>query len=196
MIRGIDFTYNEDITAVNREQFDAHNMLYQNYVKQYNEINEILITNEAERQSSNTVYSKFRCLKRGETYSLDAIIFHELYFENMGGVKNVVPIEFISMIKNQFENFAYWREDFIATAKASRGWAILCYEQRSNRFMNISLDAHDKGVVGMAFPIIVLDTYEHAYYLQYQNDKETYFHNFLDNINWNVVLRRMQILQR
>lgn len=83
--------------------------------------------------------------------------------------------------------------DFVATAKASRGWAVLCYDQRSYRLRNISLDSHDLGNIAYSAPILVLDVYEHAYFLQYADNKSEYINRFMDNINWYVVNQRMGI---
>ncbi len=187
MIERIPFTYTNDITVINQTQFEAHMRLYQGYVNNINKIDAILQRGDAQRDQANATFSWYRELKRGETYALDGVILHELYFENIGG-NTPTPGEVTrGMIEQDFGSYSAWQEDFIATAMASRGWAILCYDQRSMRLRNISLDWHDLGNIAYSAPILVLDVYEHAYFLQYADNKAEYVENFMRNINWNVV---------
>jgi Fe-Mn family superoxide dismutase len=190
MIEKIEFRYTDDITVVNREQFEVHMRLYDGYVTNINKIDEILMHGDAQRDQSNTTFSWYRELKRGETYALDGVILHELYFENIGG-NTPTPDEITAdMLVQDFGSFKNWQEDFIATAKASRGWAVLCFDQRSMRLRNISLDAHDLGNIAYSAPILILDMYEHAYFLQYADNKAEYINAFMNNINWPVVAGR------
>jgi Fe-Mn family superoxide dismutase len=192
MIEGMAFKYTQDIRVINREQFEAHVRLYEGYVNKINEIDRIL-ENDPKREDANATFSFYRECKRGETYALNGVILHELYFENMGGgVKmNVPSSSVIEQLTMDFGSFVNWEKDFIATAKASRGWALLCYDQRSYRLRNISLDAHDLGNIAYSAPFLVLDVYEHAYFLQYADNKNEYISRFMDDINWEVVNQRM-----
>lgn len=191
MIEKVQFNYTEDITVVNREQFEAHMRLYEGYVTNINKIDAELIHGNPQRDQSNTTFSYYRELKRGETFALNGVILHELYFENIGGDTEIPERTVANMIAADFGNMENWQEDFIATAKASRGWAILCLDQRSGRLRNISLDAHDLGNIAYSAPFLVLDMYEHAYFLQYADKKADYINQFMKNINWDVVGERM-----
>lgn len=187
----INFTYSDDITVINEEQFDVHMRLYEGYIKSMNEIDRILGSDDAQRDKANATFSFYRELKRGETYALDGVILHELYFENIGGRQEKPDRSVREMLEHDFGRFENWQEDFIATAKASRGWAILCFDQRSQKLRNISLDSHDLGNITYSAPALVLDVYEHAYFLQYQDKKAEYINRFLKNINWKVVSDRL-----
>lgn len=189
-IEKMRFEYTNEITAVNRKQFEEHLKLYEGYVNKINEIDETLQQNP-ELDKANATYSHFRGLKRGETFALDGVILHELYFENMGGTMQEPDILTLRSLADSYPSFDEWKQDFIATGIASRGWAMLVYDQRSRRFRNISLDAHDVGNVSLSFPVLVMDVYEHAYFGQYWTDKAGYIDNFMKNINWAVVNRRM-----
>mgnify|MGYP000023241171 CR=1 FL=1 len=192
MIEKIKFQYTDDITVINRKQFEAHIRLYEGYVDKINEIDRILMNN-SRREDANATFSFYRECKRGETYALNGVILHELYFENIGGRINTPNKVTVGQLEMYFGNFDNWKNDFIATAKASRGWAVLCYDQRSCRLRNISLDAHDLGNIAYSAPILVLDVYEHAYFLQYGDNKTEYINRFMENINWEVIDDRMGI---
>ncbi len=105
----------------------------------------------------------------------------------------MVPDSVLKLIERDFGTFENWELDFIATAKASRGWSILAFEQKTQRFMNMSLDTHDMGGIVLGFPLIVLDVYEHAYFMQYGTDKVSYINNFLYNVNWMTVKDRAEL---
>lgn len=186
----VNFQYSDQISVVNRPQFEAHVRLYEGYIKKINEIDSKL-NNNPNREEANSTYSLYRGLKRGETFSIDGVILHELYFSNIGGNAKMPSNRVVQHLNYYFKNMEGWAKDFIATAKSSRGWTILCYDPRSKILRNISLDAHDVGNITHSYPILVLDMYEHAYFLQYADDKEEYIFQFMKNINWDVVEKRM-----
>lgn len=191
MIEKINFTYNDSIKVINKDQFEAHMRLYEGYVTSINKIDAQFQAGNDSRNQANSTFSYYRELKRGETYALNGVILHELYFENIGGDTTVPDRTVISKLEKDFGTFQNWQEDFVATAKASRGWAVLSYDQRSDRYRNISLDAHDLGNIAYSAPVLVLDMYEHAYFLQYADKKADYIDNFMKNINWSIVGDRM-----
>ena len=189
LIEKIQFTYTPDITAVNRKQYEEHLKLYEGYVNKINEIDEILMKNP-EYEKANATYSHFRGLKRGESFAMDGVILHELYFENLGGTSRQAEMLTVQTITQHFQGFDRWEKEFAATGKASRGWAVLIWDQRSTRLRNVSLDSHDEGNIALGFPLLVMDVYEHAYWGQYGADKAAYIEQFMKNINWQVVNRR------
>ena len=193
MIQKIDFTYTDEITVINEEQFDTHIRLYEGYINKFNEIEEIFEAGDSERNEANATYSKFRCLKLGANYSINGVILHELYFQNLGGAIAEPSARTAEMISHYYGCVSDWMEDFIATAKASRGWAVMAFEQRTGRLMNVSLDSHSKGNIAYYAPMLVLDVYEHAYFLQYGDNKNEYIRRFMQNINWPVVDARLQV---
>lgn len=185
----IEFEYSEDVTVINQEQFEVHMRLYEGYINKMNEIDQLLFE-DGDLEQANATYSQYRGLKRGETFALNGVILHELYFQNIGGEKQPDTM-IMQLLTRDFGSHDQWVKHFIATAKASRGWAVLAYDCRSNRFRNISLDAHDYGNIAFSTPVLVLDMYEHAYFLQYADKKAEYINNFMKNIDWDVVSLRI-----
>ena len=189
----VNFKY-ANISAISKKQFDVHLQLYKGYVKKINEIDNKL-RGAAGREEADATYSLYRGLKKGETYSLDGVILHELYFNNLGGTLKIPPLQIETLLTRYFGSYENWVEDFIACGKAARGWAILAYDPRSKMLRNILSDAHDEGVVWTGYPIIIMDVYEHAYYIDYGNKKEDYIKNFIQDINWDVIARRVSMLK-
>lgn len=187
-----EYVYNTSV--VSAKQYDEHMKLYKGYVTKINEIWRDL-QNPDIRSSANATYSTYRSLKKGETYSLDGVILHEGYFANMS-MSNAVPgAKTKASFEEFFDGYNNWADDFTACARSARGWCIYGYDQRSLSFMNILLDAHDWGDVALFFPVLIIDMYEHAYFLDYGTDKNAYIKNFMAGINWDVVEKRMDAVR-
>ena len=187
------FPYNTGV--VSRKAYDDHMTLYHGYVEKTNEITHELKTNP-EWATSNATASHYRGWKKGETYAINGVILHELYFQNLGNEAGPMGQNIQNLLNRNFESTDKWREDFIACAQAARGWCILVYEQRTNTFRNIVLDSHEDGNIASAYPLIVLDMYEHAYFIDYGTDKIAYINRFLSNIPWATIEKRAAILKR
>lgn len=188
-ISKVNFQYNNTINAVSKQQYDVHLALYEGYVNKINEIWIELQTNP-ERDKANATYSKYRGLKKGETFALNGVILHELYFQNLGGTNNTPSGSSLELINQYFGSYDNWRADFVACGKAARGWAVLAFDQRSKTLVNILCDSHDDGNVCNAYPLLIMDVYEHAYFIDYQNKKADYIDKFMLDINWDIVNKR------
>ncbi|MGB7604785.1 MAG: superoxide dismutase [Lutisporaceae bacterium] len=189
----LNFQYNNTINAVSKKQYDVHLELYEGYVNKTNEIWKEL-KDAPQSEKANATYSKYRGLKKGETYALNGVILHELYFDNLGGINNTPSGVALELINQFFGSYENWKQDFIACGKAARGWTILCYDQRSKSLKNILCDSHDEGNIVNAYPLIIMDVYEHAYFVDYQNKKADYIESFMLDINWDSVNKRARKL--
>ena len=70
---------------------------------------------------------------------------------------------------------------------AGRGWAWTAYDWDEGRLFNYIGDAQNTFPVWNATPLVALDVYEHAYFLDYQTDRAAYIEAFLRNLDWDVV---------
>ncbi len=176
------------LNGISQRQITEHfDILYKGYVNKTNEITERLLG--ARREEADPTYSYFRELKLEETYAKDGVILHELYFLNLGD--NGQPCSpLLDAITRAFGSYGEWEEDFKATGLSARGWAILTFDPRDGALHNYLLDAHNLGVVANSIPILVLDVYEHAYFIDYGAHRKPYIDAFMLNIDWDVVNRR------
>lgn len=168
-----------------REHFEV---LYKGYVNKVNEIKEKLAT--ANRAEASSMYSEIRSLKVEETFNMDGVKFHELYFQNLGGAGGRPKGPLLQAIIDNFGSYEKWEEDFIATGLAARGWAVLSFDPRDRGLHNYLLDAHNVGVVIRTVPILILDVYEHAYFIDYGTKRRAYIEAFMRNINWEAAASR------
>lgn len=168
--------------------FDTH---YKGYVTKLNGVLEKLETTD--RSKANQNYSEYRALKVEETFNHMGVLLHELYFENLRDGKGTKPgAKLMEKISGDFGSFEKWKEDFKACGIALRGWAVLVLDLTTGRLINNGLDAHNVYAMTNTIPLLVMDVYEHAYYVDNGPKRAPYIDAFLENVNWNVVEKRLE----
>jgi len=169
--------------------FEAH---YKGYVTKYNEIQEKLADlNFSDRSKANQNYSEYRELKVEETFNYMGVVLHELYFGHLGA-KGQPSEAFKNKVEEDFGSWDACVQELKAAGIAFRGWAVLGLDVFSGRLVVNGLDAHNLYNFTGLIPLIILDTYEHAYYVDYKNKRPPYIDAFLENINWDVVNERFE----
>jgi Fe-Mn family superoxide dismutase len=175
------------LDGISRTTIEAHYRLYQGYVAKRNEILARLA--EVDLGSANQVYSDLRALKVDLTFAIGGIKNHEIYFAHLGGEGGSPVGAIADLIERDFGSADAWRADLVATGMAARGWAWTAYDWDEARLFNYVGDAQNTFPVWNASPLVALDVYEHAYFLDYQTDRATYIDAFLRNLDWSVVNR-------
>ncbi|MEK7636093.1 MAG: superoxide dismutase [Patescibacteria group bacterium] len=165
---------------------EHHDVLYVGYVKKWNEIQEKLKT--VDRALANGTYSEFGELKREETFAMNGIKLHEGYFDNMiPATQQEIPApsgKVKELVERDFGSYEKWEEDFKALGVAARGWVILAYDLDEKRLCNYLCDSHNQGGVWNSVALLIMDVYEHAYFLDYATARKAYIEAFFKNINW------------
>ena len=174
-----------ELDGISRASVEAHYKLYQGYVAKRNEILGRLAT--VDLGAANQVYSDLRALKVDLTFAIGGIKNHELYFEHLGGAGGDPDGPIAALIERDFGSVDAWRADLKATGMAARGWAWTAYDWDEQRLFTYVGDAQNTFPVWNATPLVALDVYEHAYFLDYQTDRASYIDAFLANVDWDVV---------
>jgi Fe-Mn family superoxide dismutase len=174
-----------ELEGISRASVEAHYRLYQGYVAKRNEILGKLA--DVDLGSANQVYSELRALKVDLTFAIGGIKNHELYFAHLGGGGGEPAGAFAALVKRDFGSVDAWRSDLKATGMAGRGWAWTAFDWDEGRLFNYIGDAQNTFPVWNATPLVALDVYEHAYFLDYQTDRASYIDAFFDNLDWDVV---------
>lgn len=129
-------------------------------------------------------------LKREELIAMNSMILHELYFDSLGG-EGKPDGALRDALMRDFDSLDRWRAQFIAMGKAlggGSGWVLLTYSYRDKRLINQWAADHTCCLAG-ATPILALDMYEHSYHMDYGANAAAYVDSFMENINWENVLR-------
>jgi Fe-Mn family superoxide dismutase len=174
-----------ELEGISRPAVEAHYKLYQGYVAKRNEILGKLA--EVDLAAANQVYSAVRALKVDLTFAIGGIKNHEIYFEHLGGEGGAPDGAIGELITRDFGSVDAWRADLKATGMGGRGWAWTAYDWDEGRLFNYIGDAQNTFPIWNTTPLVALDVYEHAYFLDYQTDRASYIDAFFNNLEWSVV---------
>jgi superoxide dismutase, Fe-Mn family len=174
-----------ELDGISRESVEAHYKLYEGYVNKRNEIMGRL--DEVALDSANQVYSEVRALKVDLSFAIGGIKNHEIYFDHLGGGGGEPQGAIRDLIFRDFGSLDDWRADLKATGMAARGWAWTAYDWDEGRLFNYLGDAQNTYPIWNATPLVALDVYEHAYFMDFQTDRASYIEAFFANLDWGVV---------
>lgn len=172
---------------------ENHEKLYKTYVDSFNKISSKLDT-VPRSDADNNNNSDFRRLKQDEVHNLNGVKFHELYFTNSGDLNSEVRADSIPFMRltRDWGTFDQWQIDFRACGMAAReGWAICYYDPFKQQYFNTFVEGHSLNMPLMCIPVIVLDTWHHAWFYDFPGEKMEYLNKSMREINWNVVEMRM-----
>jgi Fe-Mn family superoxide dismutase len=174
-----------ELDGISRETVEAHYRLYEGYVSKRNEILERL--GSVDLGAANQAYSEFRALKIEYSFAVGGIKNHEIYFGHLGGDGGAPQGLIGQLIERDFGSVEDWARDLKATGMAGRGWAWTAYDWDEGTLFNYAGDAQNTFPIWNAAPLIALDVYEHAYWLDFQTDRASYIDAFFANLDWAVV---------
>ena len=135
----------------------------------------------------------YGAIQRARASKGNSVLLHELYFDEMVPKGSDPEAEVRKAIEKRFGSLDKWAADFQASAKAAAGWAMLTFHPLNGKLYNVVCDEHAMGPLWMATPLLVIDVYEHAFYVDYQNRKTEYVKKFMDHIDWQEVNRRYKV---
>ncbi len=132
----------------------------------------------------------YGAIQRARISKGNSVLLHELYFDGLVPKSNAPEPEVRRAIENRFGSLDKWAEDFQTSARAAAGWAMLTYHPVNGKLYNVVSDEHATGLLWMATPLVVIDVYEHAFYVDYQNRKTEYIEKYMNHIDWKEVSHR------
>ncbi len=117
---------------------------------------------------------------------------HSIFWQIMGPSAGQRSTDLERAIAKDFGSFENFRSYFIASATAveASGWGILAYEPLGDKLVILQAEKHNNLSQWTSIPLLVVDVWEHAYYLNYQNKRKDYVEAFFKIINWDEVSRR------
>jgi Fe-Mn family superoxide dismutase len=136
--------------------------------------------------------ARFDRLRQLQSSRGNSVILHELYFDGIDRAPAGPTGDLLAAITRRFGSLDRWTADFVSSARTAAGWAMLVVHPVNGRLYNVVSDEHAQGPMWMAAPLVVIDTYEHAFYIDYQNRKAEYIDRFLRHVDWVEAQRRYQ----
>ena len=179
-----------ELNGISLRTMEEHYELYKGYIGKTNEIQEKLAG--VDRTTANQIYSDLRSLRIDLSFATGGVKNHDLYFSHLGGKGGTPTGKVADMIKRDFPSYDAWLTDFKASGLAARGWVWLAYDHDWNTLTTVMGDSQNTFPLWNATPILGLDVYEHAYWLDYGRARAKYIEAFFNNLDWTVVEQNLE----
>jgi superoxide dismutase, Fe-Mn family len=138
-------------------------------------------------------------LEKSLAFNLGGHVLHAMYWTNLSPDGGGQPDgDLGAAIDEWFGSFDAFRAQFsqAATTVQGSGWALLTWEPLGSRLIVEQLEVHHESTVLGGVPLLAIDTWEHAYYLQYENRRADYVQAIWNVIDWADVGRRFADARR
>ena len=170
-----------------RLHHDKHHLAY------VNGLNAALKKLEEARAKGD--FSSVQALSKLAAFHGSGHAMHSIFWEVMcPKEKSNEPAsgELFEALAASFGSLEAFKKHFSEAAKAveGNGWAVLAYEPLGKRLLVLQAENHQKLTFQGSMPLLVLDVWEHAYYLLYKSQRAEYIENWWNVVNWAGVEKR------
>jgi len=167
-----------------------HDKHHKTYVDGANQTLEAL----AEARDKND-FARIAALEHQLAFHVSGHVLHSIFWKNMspnGGGEPTGPLA--SAIDRDFGGFAKFKQQLTKAAATcmGSGWGALMFDTLSGRLITTQIHDHESQTVQGGLPLLVLDAWEHAWYLQYLNEKAEFFDAIWNVLNWKDVAGRFE----
>ncbi|SEH13096.1 superoxide dismutase, Fe-Mn family [Natronorubrum sediminis] len=176
---------------IDREIMELHHSgHHQAYVDGANDALE-----ELEEMREADDFEGIKAVKRDLAFNLSGHVNHAIFWENMAPDGGGEPTGTLAdAIDRSFGSFEAFRNEFTQTAAdvESVGWAMLFYEPLADELIIGQVESQHLLAHQDSTPLLTLDVWEHAYYLQYQNERDAYIDEWWNVVDWDDVAERYE----
>ncbi|HEY0009132.1 MAG TPA: superoxide dismutase [Tepidisphaeraceae bacterium] len=135
--------------------------------------------------------ARLSALSRNISFNAGGHLFHTVFFGTMAksGGQMDASSSVATAITSQFGSVDKFKAHFskVAAGVKGSGWAIAFYEPVGDRILITETGDQDLRIIPGAIPILLIDVWEHAYYLKYQNKRADYITAWWNVVNWTEV---------
>lgn len=199
-IREKDFSalISKKMDGIGSNQIEQHLKLYKGYVAKTKEINALLDAPDILTQApaANATYSPYRELLMEQSFALNGVIYHELYFGNLGGAGGEPAGDLKAALEARYGSTGKFVDALKTAGKCMRGWVILGWNTRDSALHLYGLDTHNMWTPANVVPVVALDVYEHAYMIDHGINRGAYLDAFMKNIDWEVCGKRFSLAHK
>ncbi|MBT5398158.1 MAG: superoxide dismutase [Micrococcales bacterium] len=133
-------------------------------------------------------------LQKDLAFNLGGHVNHSIFWKNLSAEGGEASGELLAAIAEYFGSYEAFTKHFTAAAMGIQGsgWAYLAWDSLGNRLVIGQLYDQQGNLAMGNIPLLMLDMWEHAFYLDYQNVKADYVKAFWNIINWDDVAKRFE----
>lgn len=189
----LPYEYKDLEPYISEEQLKIHHSKHhQAYV---NGANAILEKLDKARKEDTTL--DIRATLKELSFNIGGHLLHSLFWGNLaptgkgGGKPGGV---FGEIVEKEFGSFERFKKEFTQAAIGveGSGWAALTFCKQTNRPIIMQIEKHNTNIYPMFRILMVLDVFEHAYYLDYKNERAKFIDAFWNIVNWGEVNKRLE----
>lgn len=181
------------MNGISAKTVEEHWKLYEGYCNKWKEIDGLL--KDADLSTANQIWSQWRALKTDLSFAIGGVKNHQLYFGHLGG-DGSAPTGWIGQqIDRQWGSYDNFKRDLKATGMGGRGWAWLAWDWQTMQLGTYIGDAQNTFPIWNATPLVALDVYEHAYFMDFGTNRAAYIDAFFENLDWNHVQELVEGMQ-
>jgi Fe-Mn family superoxide dismutase len=154
---------------------------------------------DLEQSRRKNDFDRINQLQKDLAFNLSGHVLHSIFWRNIAPDHGSTPAESLaSQIRTAFGGFDALREQFWSAGAATQGsgWAALAWDPASHSLVIEQIYDHQDNVGSGTVPVLVMDMWEHAYYLQYRNEKKKWIKAFWGLINWPDIGDRLEKAKR
>ena len=128
-------------------------------------------------------------------YHLSSHILHTIFWTNLTNKKNEPSGSLLKQIEKDFGTYDKLKQLIAKTAKGvdGNGWGILGYQPYTGKLTVLQCENHEKLTQWGVIPILVIDVWEHSYYLKYRNRRAEFVDNLFPIISWDNAAERLNV---
>lgn len=170
-----------------------HDKHHAGYVKGANSALEML---DEARQKED--FTRIVAMEKALAFNLSGHVLHSVFWQNLSPKGGGRPEgELRRAIDRDFGGFDPLKRQIVAAASSimGSGWAALVWEPVGKRLLTTQIYDHQSNLSQGGLPLMVLDAWEHAFYLQYQNRKTEFFEAVWNVWNWQDIGRRFEAVR-
>jgi Fe-Mn family superoxide dismutase len=144
-------------------------------------------------------FTRLAALERSLAFNLSGHVLHSLFWQNLvpkGGGRPDGELD--EVLTRDFGGFEQFKQQLTKAAGSimGSGWAALVWEPLGRRLLTTQIYDHQSNLSQAGIPLLVLDAWEHAFYLQYQNRKAEFFEAVWNVWNWKDVTDRYRAARK
>ncbi len=143
--------------------------------------------------------SSIAALERALAFNLSGHVLHSLFWKNMKAKGGGEPAGALGeAVRRDFGGFDGLKRQLTEASSTimGSGWGALVYEPMAQRLLTCQVYDHQSNVAQSGVPLLVIDAWEHAFYLQYKSDKASFVKAVWNTFNWDDVAARYEAARK
>jgi Fe-Mn family superoxide dismutase len=144
-------------------------------------------------------FDRIPAVERALAFNVSGHVLHSIFWRNLKPKAAGTPSgELATAINRDFGNFDKFKTQLTQATGTimGSGWGALVYEPMTKKLNTVQVYDHQSNLTQAGVPLLVIDAWEHAFYLQYKNEKGKFFEAVWNVINWDDVGGRFTRAQK